>query len=74
MNWLASADGWRTFHGQLPQRAFKRLSVTVHDSDAQRLRGSEGPCAQKSFAHAQAPEQRVHVGPEPLPRLAFLVR
>jgi two-component system nitrogen regulation response regulator GlnG len=39
-----------------------------------RRRPAVGPGGRRSFGLAHASEQRVHVGPEPLPLLAFLVR
>src|SRR4051812_27473400 len=39
-----------------------------------RPREPRKPCGKNSFGHAHAPEQPVHVGPEPLPPLTFLVR
>ncbi len=35
---------------------------------------SRKPCGKNSFGNAHAQEQRVHVGPEPLPPFTFLVR
>jgi hypothetical protein len=39
-----------------------------------RPRESRNPRGKNSFGHAHEPEQRIHVGPEPLPQLTFLVR